>query len=163
VECRLDQDRVVRPKRYSTGQSWPSSEQIRVYFSLHPWRLGAKNLVEFVLFICGSRDSPVVGRLVGATGFEPVTTRTPSEDYVTFLRGCVNCVCKPPKKGITESEEDASRKDAKLAKFGEKRNNFSLHPWRLGAKILVEVVLFICGFRGSVAISAALISVKRKV
>ena len=41
--------------------------------------------------------------------------------------------------GIRNREEDASRKDAKRAKFGEKTGKyFSLRPWRLGAKIFVD-------------------------
>jgi len=46
------------------AQSSLSSEQIRIYFSLRPWRLGAKNLVEVVFFICGFRDGVAISAAI---------------------------------------------------------------------------------------------------
>ena len=38
-------------------------------------------------------------------------------------------------------KKDASRKDAKDAKFRNKKKIFFFAPWRLGAKIFIEFVL----------------------
>jgi hypothetical protein len=43
---------------------------------------------------------------------------------------------------LTESEKDASRKDAKAPRFGEISKNLSLRAWRLGARNFLEFVLF---------------------
>jgi hypothetical protein len=41
---------------------------------------------------------------------------------------------------LTESEKDASRKDAKAPRLGEISKNLSLRAWRLGAINFLEFV-----------------------